>query len=105
MLPYQIGQKCHGRRSHGTFFGERRDSGFLGDPPPFSSSNDVHQQGYNPFVMSQDAQLKHVLERWVYFVEFGYWEVDENGVVGGIEKWREADSEAHWGKYQLPMHW
>lgn len=38
-------------------------------------------------------------------VESGYWEVDANGVAGGIEKWREADSAAHWQKYQLPSHW
>jgi hypothetical protein len=36
-------------------------------------------------------------------VESGAWEVDETGVVGGIEKWRDADVEETAGEYVLPM--
>lgn len=55
--------------------------------------------------MNHDVQLKFVLRRWVELVESGYWEVDANGVAGGIEKWRDADTAEHWQKYKLPVHW
>jgi hypothetical protein len=38
-------------------------------------------------------------------VESGKWEVDQDGVAGGMEKWREADTEEHWQDYQLPCSW
>jgi hypothetical protein len=38
-------------------------------------------------------------------IEDGKWEVDADGVVGGIEKWEEADTEEHRTDYQLPMSW
>jgi hypothetical protein len=38
-------------------------------------------------------------------IEDGKWEVDADVIVGGIEKWKEADIEEHWMDYQLPMSW
>ena len=104
MLPDKIGQKWYGRPSDGSHSAKQ----FL--PPtmpsvPSSSSQGVHQQGFNPFIQGHDVQLKHVLRRWVELVESGHWKVDQNGVAGDIEKWREADSAAHWRKYQLSMRW
>jgi hypothetical protein len=37
-------------------------------------------------------------------VESEAWEIDVNGVVGGIEKFMDADTEEHWEKYVL-IHW
>jgi uncharacterized protein YuzE len=51
------------------------------------------------------VQLRYVLGKWVEMIEEGKWEVDEHGVVGGIEKWREADTEEHFIDYMLPMSW
>jgi hypothetical protein len=51
------------------------------------------------------VQLKHVLWQWNDLVEAGLWEVDDNGVIGGIEKWKEADTEERWGNYQMSMSW
>jgi hypothetical protein len=61
--------------------------------------------GFNPFIAAHDVQLKDVLWRWMEMVEEGKWDVDERGVVGGVEKWRESDTEACWADYQLPMSW
>ncbi|KAJ5479762.1 hypothetical protein N7530_005271 [Penicillium desertorum] len=33
----------------------------------------------------------------------GDWEVDENGVAGGIEKFKDADTPEDWEKYQIPL--
>jgi hypothetical protein len=68
-------------------------------------STELYQLGFNPLIAAHDMQLKHVLWNWVAMVEEGKWEVDADGVVGGIEKWREADTEEHWSDYQLPMTW
>jgi hypothetical protein len=35
-------------------------------------------------------------------VEGGIWKVDENGVVGDMETWKEADTEEGWEKYVIP---
>ena len=46
-----------------------------------------------------------MLEKWIEMVEEGKWQVDQDGVTGGIEKWGEADTEANWSDYQLLMSW
>ena len=38
-------------------------------------------------------------------VEMGDWEVDENGIAGGIEKLKDADTPGHGEKYQIPLSW
>jgi hypothetical protein len=43
-----------------------------------------------------------ILESWAERVEMGDWQVDEDGVVGGIDKFKEADTEEHWREYFIP---
>jgi hypothetical protein len=38
-------------------------------------------------------------------VQRGEWQINEDGVMGGIEEWKKADTEEHWQKYVLPVHW
>jgi len=35
----------------------------------------------------------------------GEWEVGGEGVLGGIEKFKEADTDEHFFKYQLIVKW
>jgi hypothetical protein len=42
-----------------------------------------------------------VLELWANLVGLGEWRVGEEGVLGGIDKFREADTEEHSHKYHL----
>jgi hypothetical protein len=42
------------------------------------------------------------LESWTERVEMGDWQVGEDGVVGGIDKFKEADTEEHWREYYIP---
>jgi hypothetical protein len=38
-------------------------------------------------------------------VQRGDWEVDANGVMGGIDEWKKADSEELWEKYVIRPTW
>lgn len=43
-----------------------------------------------------------MLENWTERVETGDWLVGEDGVIGGIEKFKEADTKEHWQAYVIP---
>ncbi|RFU75005.1 hypothetical protein TARUN_7236 [Trichoderma arundinaceum] len=104
ILPYAIGGNGWARTSDGALFGENTHAqGPTASPVPRSTQ--LYQQGFNHFIRTHDVQLKHVLWHWAGMVEQGKWAVDVDGVAGGIEKWREADTEDHWQDYQLPMTW
>jgi hypothetical protein len=85
-------------------FGEDKQSpGEVARPTP--TSTQLFQLGYNNFINSHNVQLKHILRHWTELVESGKWEIDQDGVAGGMEKWREADTEEHWQDYQLLNSW
>ncbi|QYS99747.1 hypothetical protein H0G86_006866 [Trichoderma simmonsii] len=104
ILPHTIGGNGWARTSDGALFGENTQAkGPRASQVPRSTQ--LYQQGFNHFIQTHDVQLKHVLRHWADMVEKGKWAVDVDGVGGGIEKWREADTEDHWQDYQLPMSW
>jgi hypothetical protein len=47
----------------------------------------------NPFIPGHGTPLAAVLVNWWEQVENEDWGVDENGVVGGEECWKKADTE------------
>lgn len=66
----------------------------------------LYQTSCNPFILRHEVELFRVLESWVGMVENERWEVDCNGVAGGIEKWMEADeSEEGSESYRLRLTW
>ncbi|KAF2627858.1 hypothetical protein BU25DRAFT_392248 [Macroventuria anomochaeta] len=106
VLPFLLGANGFARTSDDALIGENVHS--AGDNAAAKlepRSTELYQLGFNHFIAAHDVQLKYVLWNWVAMVEEGKWEVDADGVVGGIEKWREADTEEHWSDYQLPMSW
>jgi hypothetical protein len=106
ILPFPLGANEFARTSDGALIGENvRSRGENAAPQVEPKSTELYQLGFNHFIAAHDVQLKYVLWKWVEMVEEGKWEVDADGVVGGIEKWREADTEEHWSDYQLPMSW
>jgi hypothetical protein len=106
ILPYTLGANAFARTSDGALVGEDvQHEGEDGTAHVQPISTQLYQLGFNHFIAKHDVQLKHVLSRWVEMIEDGKWEVDADGVVGGIEKWKEADTEEHWMDYQLPMGW
>jgi hypothetical protein len=108
ILPFTLGSNAFARTSDGALIGENvRSTGENATAAAEieTKSAKLYQLGYNHFIAAHDVQLRYVLWKWVEMVEEGRWEVDENGVVGGVEKWMEADTEEHWAEYQLPMSW
>ncbi|WPG99291.1 Hypothetical protein R9X50_00210400 [Acrodontium crateriforme] len=104
VLPFPVGENGWARTSDDALFGETIISkGPTARPNPRSTL--IYQQGFNHFIEMHDVQLKHVLARWTEMVTTGKWEVDSQGVTGGIEKWGDSDTGDEWQLYQLPIHW
>ncbi|KAH8710042.1 hypothetical protein GQ44DRAFT_714715 [Phaeosphaeriaceae sp. PMI808] len=106
ILPFPLGGNAFARTSDGALIGENVCSAGENSAAEVEpKSTELYQLGFNHFIAAHDVQLKYVLWKWVEMVEEGKWEVNAEGVVGGIEKWREADTEEDWSNYQLPMSW
>jgi hypothetical protein len=105
VLPFLLGTNACARTSDDALIGENKGSKGDAAVDLEPRSTQLYQLGFNHFIMAHDVQLKYVLWNWVGMVEDGKWDVDADGVVGGIEKWKEADTEEHWSDYQLPMRW
>ncbi|KAF2621199.1 hypothetical protein BU25DRAFT_241648 [Macroventuria anomochaeta] len=63
----------------------------------------VYGMGFTPFRGWAEPTLLDVLTHWLGMVENEAWNVNEQGVVGGIEMWKEGDEEGTWEKHTLPM--
>lgn len=104
LLPFSIGGSGWARQSNGEPFGV---TGYLNKEQKFRGSHgDLYQSGItNGITNGHLVQMDKVLNNWAERVEMGDWGVDEDGVAGGIDKFREADTEAHWQKYWIPPSW
>ena len=71
----------------------------LDDVPGRRTHGDLYQPRYNGFVDLRDVQIHKVLQNWASNIQSGHWEVGEGGVVGGIERFAEADTDEHWKKH------
>ncbi|KAJ0416713.1 hypothetical protein BJY00DRAFT_291011 [Aspergillus carlsbadensis] len=93
-LPFSTGRNRKARLSNGQLIGVR-------------DHNSLYQPGYVPNGMNcgHAVQIHKVLQSWAERVEQGHWEVGEDGVQGGIGKFREADTDEHWRKYWIPPSW
>lgn len=103
LLPFAIGGSGWARMSNGQPFGIT-DSDYMDEyPEPRDTHGDLYQSGTtNGITNCNLVQIDKVLNNWADRVERGDWDVDEDGVAGGIGKFREADTEAHWHKYWIP---
>jgi hypothetical protein len=90
LLPFQLGANGHVLRSDGAKV-ERERSG----------QDVLYQHGECfPFLPGHGTPLAAVLASWWGQVENETWPVDENGVVGGEDTWKEADTEENAEDYQ-----
>lgn len=96
VLPYAIGGKGYARRGDGVNFAGEKDG--RGE----DSYTELYQPGRRPLEDFQAESLAGVLKSWLGMVERGDWGVDENGVVGDMDTWKEADTEEGWRKYVIP---
>ncbi|KAI1384807.1 uncharacterized protein F4822DRAFT_373741 [Hypoxylon trugodes] len=105
VLPFGIGASGYARTSDGARFGENKEEKGSLLHRMKDTHADLYQLGYNPFIESHEVRLVQVLHLWHKQIETGAWEVGRDGVLGGIEKWREADSEAGWKGYVVLISW
>ena len=57
----------------------------------------------NPLLRGEEVRLFEIFQAWKKLVVDGVWSVGSEGVQGGIEKWKEADSRELARSYQLPV--
>ncbi|KAI9035706.1 uncharacterized protein KD926_002987 [Aspergillus affinis] len=104
LLPFGIGGFGWARQSNGEPFG--LDWYWTDDPKPRDTHGHLYQSGTVDGITNRHlVQIDKVLNNWADRVERGDWEIDRDGVTGGIGKLREADTEAHWQKYWIPPSW
>ncbi|OBT65709.1 hypothetical protein VE03_03370 [Pseudogymnoascus sp. 23342-1-I1] len=101
-LPFNIGARGFARLADDTLVGEGLESA---QARPSGRRNELYQTGYNHYIPWHEPQLGDILNLWQSLVQAGLWEVGEGGVVGGIEKFKEADTEDGSYMYQLIMKW
>jgi hypothetical protein len=65
---------------------------------------DLYQPGNNGGFGSR-VRLALVFDNWRKMIEDGRWQVDSNGVMGSIEKFKEADTPESWQLYQIKRTW
>ena len=106
VLPFGIGANGFARISDGSRFVENREK-FDAEQAQrhMNTFADLYGPGYLPFedAPGRGPRLSPLLENWRERVESGDWQVDENGVKGNMDLWREADTENGWEKYVLPV--
>ncbi|RDW80291.1 hypothetical protein BP6252_04929 [Coleophoma cylindrospora] len=102
-LPFEIGANGFARHTDDSLIGEDQES--RGIATPNGRNNELYQPGYCHFIPWHGPQLGDVLEQWSNMVGLGEWEVGADGVLGGIEKFKEADTEEHSYKYQIFTRW
>jgi hypothetical protein len=96
LLPFDIGGNGYARSSEGALLKKWKWGG---------ESDGLYRVSFASGIMPLDSYSSHidrVLQNWAERVEGGDWEVDENGVTGGIERFKDADTLEHWKKYYIP---
>lgn len=92
ILPFGLGGNGLACKTDGSLFGENK---------PKDTFDDLYSLGFHPFETDDGQNLASILRNWLGMVERGDWTIDENGVAGGMEIWKEADTEEHREKYVI----
>jgi hypothetical protein len=95
LLPFTLGKVSHDN-------GARLSDGNPIAPGSFTA---LFQHGYHPFGGEHRSQrMERLFDHWTEQIESGVWRVGDEGVEGGIETFRDADSGA-WRDYWIPPDW
>lgn len=65
------------------------------------NNDSLYQYGWCLFLLSHGLYLSMILDNWRQLVESGEWSVGSDGVEGGIEVFRDADTEEYAISYCL----
>jgi hypothetical protein len=102
ILLFRIGAHGFAKTSDMALIGEDVEAE---EAVPKDLHDKLYAPGYNPYIEMHEMQLYRVLESSGEMVTDGDWDVDESGVVGGMEKFRDADTEEYWLKYVIAQDW
>jgi hypothetical protein len=117
ILPFAIGRKGFARTSDGVVFEHvpfrinalgmvsQKGPDLSREPRAGNVYDLVHQHGWNHIRPRTCMRLMLVLERWRVMVEQGWWVVGEEGVEGGVRKWKDADEDGECWKYSIAADW
>lgn len=98
-MPYPIGANGwvrEGNEEHIT-----NDSRAEGVPPERIKNDALYQYGWCPFFPDHLPTLSVILNNWKKLIEEEKWIVGPDGVEGGIEKFKEADTQEHCLSYRI----
>lgn len=70
-------------------------------PESLVNNDSLYQYGWCLFLPSHGLYLSTILDNWRQLVESGEWPVGLDGVEGGIEVFKGADTEEHATSYRL----
>jgi hypothetical protein len=70
-------------------------------PEHIITNDALYQHGQCPFGLSHSPKLFTILNRWKEMVESGKWRAGEDGVQGGIDVFRDADTPENADDYRL----
>lgn len=102
-LPFEIGVNGFAPLTDDSLVGENQEDHSLARPN--GRKDELYQPGYCHFILWHGPQFGDVLELWSNLVGLGEWEVNEEGILGGIDKFKEADTEEPSHKYQIFAKW
>lgn len=95
VLPYPLGVNGYAQKSDGTKIRDERGGG----------QGSLYQPGYQAVCDTHGANLACVLKNWYDMVKNGDWEVGPEGVIGGIEEFKKADTEDGFEKFVCLSRW
>lgn len=99
VMPYPVNQK--GYIEYGNSGWNRRQQQQHVVPDHIVTNDALYQHGQCPFGLSHSPRLFTVLNNWTEMVRSGTWAVGREGVQGGIDVFRDADTPELADDYRL----
>jgi hypothetical protein len=93
LLPFAVTSNRHARYSDLTVIKD------------YQSHDGLYQSGWGLMLQEGIQRLELVFKSWKNMVEQGHWLVDENGIICGIDKFKEADTLDKWNLYMVQRSW
>ena len=100
--PWSMGKwhSAHSALQRGRTWQLGKDGGSENTP---RRNDSLYQIDWDPFIASHATQLVAFLVLWYENLQPGNWDVDQDGVMGGTEKYREANLEEHCVEYVVEI--
>ena len=93
LLPFAINENEHAKCGDGSIIMDCR------------RYIDLYQAGRPILLGLKDLRVELLFRNWARMVESNFWQVDENGVIGGIDKFQDADTLEMCDAYQVKRNW